>query len=397
MLLIGFYNPLKKLNLAFYFSLDRLFINKFNMNSKIKYLFIALGIILIGIILWYFKSIVSYILISGVLSIVGKPIVDSLEKIHIKKIRIPTAICALLTVVFLWFVIILFFWIFIPLIANQINSLSTIDVNNFLTKFREPLEKINQFISKYSIQGSNTNSLEAFLTEKAMMFLNGTFLSNLFGSIAGVVGNVFVAGFSISFITFFFLKDQSLFYNGIMLFVPDKLTKQFAHVLSSVKKLLTRYFIGIIIEVFGVIVLVSIGLMIVGISFQSALVIGLIAGIFNVIPYVGPLIGSSLGIVIGFATHLNLDIYTELLPLIIYMAIVFSIVQLIDNVVFQPFIYSSSVNAHPLEIFLVIMIAASLAGIIGMILAVPVYTIIRVVLKEFFNNFKVVKKLTEKI
>ncbi|MDX9696596.1 MAG: AI-2E family transporter [Bacteroidales bacterium] len=367
------------------------------MNSKIKYLFIALGIILIGIILWYFKSIVSYILISGVLSIVGKPIVDSLEKIHIKKIRIPTAICALLTVVFLWFVIILFFWIFIPLIANQINSLSTIDVNNFLTKFREPLEKINQFISKYSIQGSNTNSLEAFLTEKAMMFLNGTFLSNLFGSIAGVVGNVFVAGFSISFITFFFLKDQSLFYNGIMLFVPDKLTKQFAHVLSSVKKLLTRYFIGIIIEVFGVIVLVSIGLMIVGISFQSALVIGLIAGIFNVIPYVGPLIGSSLGIVIGFATHLNLDIYTELLPLIIYMAIVFSIVQLIDNVVFQPFIYSSSVNAHPLEIFLVIMIAASLAGIIGMILAVPVYTIIRVVLKEFFNNFKVVKKLTEKI
>jgi predicted PurR-regulated permease PerM len=397
MFLIEFCNPLKKLNLAFYFSLDRLFINKFNMNSKIKYLFIALGIILIGIVLWYFKSIVSYILISGVLSIVGKPIVDFLEKIHIKKIRIPTAICALLTVAFLWFVIILFFWIFIPLIANQINSLSTIDVNNFLTKFSEPLEKINQFIAKYRIQGSNAVSLEEFLTEKAMVFLNGTFLTNLFGSIAGVVGNVFVAGFSISFITFFFLKDQSLFYNGIMLFVPDKLTQQFAHVLSSIKKLLTRYFIGIIIEVFGVIVLVSIGLMIVGISFQSALVIGLIAGIFNVIPYVGPLLGSALGIIIGFATHLNLDIYTELLPLLIYMAIVFSIVQLIDNVVFQPFIYSSSVNAHPLEIFLVIMIAASLAGIIGMILAVPVYTIIRVVSKEFFNNFKVVKKLTEKI
>ncbi|MGE0087867.1 MAG: AI-2E family transporter [Bacteroidales bacterium] len=367
------------------------------MNSKIKYLFIALGIILIGIVLWYFKSIVSYILISGVLSIVGKPIVDSLEKIHIKKIRIPKAICALLTVAFLWFVIILFFWIFIPLIANQINSLSTIDVNNFLIKFSEPLEKINQFIAKYRIQGSNAVSLEEFFTEKAMVFLNGTFLTNLFGSIAGVIGNVFVAGFSISFITFFFLKDQSLFYNGIMLFVPDKLTQQFAHVLSSIKKLLTRYFIGIIIEVFGVIVLVSIGLMIVGISFQSALVIGLIAGIFNVIPYVGPLLGSALGIIIGFATHLNLDIYTELLPLLIYMAIVFSIVQLIDNVVFQPFIYSSSVNAHPLEIFLVIMIAASLAGIIGMILAVPVYTIIRVVSKEFFNNFKVVKKLTEKI
>ena len=367
------------------------------MNSTIKYLFIALGVLLIGFILWYFKSIVSYILISAVLTIVGKPIVDFLEKLHIKKLRIPKALIALFTVVLLWFFIITFFWIFIPLIANQINTLSAVDINTFLTKFNEPLESINQFIVKYKIQGSNALSLEEFLSEKAILFLNGTFLSNLFGSIAGVIGNVFVAGFSISFITFFFLKDQSLFYNGVMLFIPDKLTQQFAHVMTSIKKLLTRYFIGIIIEVTGVITLVSIGLMIVGIGFQSALVIGLIAGIFNVVPYVGPLIGSALGMVIGFATHLHLDIYTELLPLLLYMAIVFSIVQLIDNIIFQPFIYSSSVNAHPLEIFLVIMIAASLAGIIGMILAVPAYTIIRVVAKEFFNNFKLVKKLTEKI
>jgi len=169
------------------------------------------------------------------------------------------------------------------------------------------------------------------------------------------------------------------------------------YVLNSIKKLLTRYLIGIIIEVIGVITLVSLGLIIIGIDFQSALVIGLVAGVFNVIPYVGPLIGSTIGVLIGFATHLNLDFYSELVPLLVYMAIVFSIVQIIDNVIFQPFIYSSSVNAHPLEIFIVIMMAASLAGIIGMILAVPSYTILRVFAKEFFNNFKLVKKLTEKI
>jgi len=367
------------------------------MNSKIRYLFVTLGIILIGLTLWYFKSIVAYILISAVLSIIGRPIVDLLERIHYKNIRIPKAIAALFTVALIWFLIILFFRIFVPLIANQINTLSAVDVNTLVTKFKDPLDKLNQFIVKYYISGTDALTIEQYLSEKALVFLNGTFLSNLFGSIAGLVGNVFIAVFSISFITFFFLKDESLFYNGIMVFIPDDFSPKFAHAMSSIKKLLTRYFVGIIIEVTGVITLVSIGLMIVGINFQSALVIGLIAGIFNVVPYVGPLIGSTLGIIIGFATHLHLDFYSELLPLLIFMAIVFSIVQIIDNVVFQPFIYSSSVNAHPLEIFLVIMIAASLAGITGMILAVPTYTLLRVFAKEFFNNFKVVKKLTEKI
>ncbi|OFX85790.1 MAG: hypothetical protein A2W99_05535 [Bacteroidetes bacterium GWF2_33_16] len=367
------------------------------MNSKIKYLFIAIGIIGVGFILWYFKSIVTYILISAVLSIVGKPIVDFLDKIHIKRIKIPKAISSLFTVFLLWSMLFFFFRFFIPLIANQASDLSSINVDTLSLKFQEPLEKINRLIAEYNISADNAQSVEDYISEKALVFLNGTFLSNFFGSIIGVLGNIFIAIFSISFITFFFLKDQTLFYHGILLFVPENLNQNFVHILDSIKKLLTRYVIGVIIEVLGVITLVSIGLVIIGINFQTAIVIGLVAGLFNIIPYVGPLIGSSIGIILGFATHLNLDFNSELFPLLVYMAIVFSLVQVVDNVVFQPFIYSSSVNAHPLEIFIVIMMAASLAGIIGMILAVPTYTIIRVFAKEFFNNLKVVKKLTEKI
>ena len=85
------------------------------------------------------------------------------------------------------------------------------------------------------------------------------------------------------------------------------------------------------------------------------------------------------------------------LPLLGFMIIVFGSVQIIDNILFQPLIYSSSVKAHPLEIFLVILAAASLAGILGMILAIPVYTILRVIAKEFFDNMKIVKKLTENL
>lgn len=367
------------------------------MNSKIKYLFIALGLIIIAIILWLFKSIITYILISVVFSIIGKPIVDFLNRLHIKKIRLPIAFTAFLTLAFLWCVLLLFFRFFIPLIVNQASDLSSIDISTITANFEEPIKKIDDFLLKYQFSGSNITSVEDYISEKFILLMNGTFINNFFGSIAGILGNLFIAAFSISFITFFFLKDQNLFYNGLMIFVPERYTDNFVHVLDSIKKLLTRYFIGIIIEIIGIITLVSIGLTIIGINFQTALVIGLILGLLNVVPYVGPFIGSIIGITIGFATHLQLDFSSELLPLLIYMAIVFAIVRVIDDTVFQPFIYSSSVNAHPLEIFLVIMMAASLAGIVGMMLAVPAYTIIRVFAKEFFNQFKLVKKLTEKI
>jgi len=197
--------------------------------------------------------------------------------------------------------------------------------------------------------------------------------------------------------TFFFLKEQALFKSGLMIFVPDKYVDKVKHAMLSVKNLLTRYFIGILLEVSFIIILDTIGLTIVGIKFEQALVFGLIAGVLNVIPYIGPFAGTVIGLFLGLITHLHLDFTGQLLPLLMFMAIVYIIVQVLDNVIFQPIIYSSSVNAHPMEIFLVIMMAGSLAGVAGMILAVPAYTILRVFAKEFFANFKLVKKLTEKI
>lgn len=115
----------------------------------------------------------------------------------------------------------------------------------------------------------------------------------------------------------------------------------------------------------------------------------------NVIPYLGPLIGATIGIIIGIISSLSLGAYTSILPLSLTIAAVFSVSNLIDNMVLQPLIYSTSVKAHPIEIFLVIIIAGSLFGITGMILAVPAYTVLRVIAREFFSEFRLVKKLTE--
>jgi predicted PurR-regulated permease PerM len=167
--------------------------------------------------------------------------------------------------------------------------------------------------------------------------------------------------------------------------------------MDSVSHLLRRYFIGLLFEVFMVMLLNTIGLSIVGIEFNHAVVIGLFCGLLNVIPYLGPWMGAIVGLLIGMALNINADFMSQTLPLLGFMVIVFSSVQVIDNVLFQPLIYSSSVKSHPLEIFLVIIAAGSLAGIIGMILAIPVYTIIRVIAKEFFENMKIVRKLTENL
>jgi predicted PurR-regulated permease PerM len=96
----------------------------------------------------------------------------------------------------------------------------------------------------------------------------------------------------------------------------------------------------------------------------------------------------------GVASHINMDFTTVVLPLVYYMILVEAIVHLIDNVVFQPVIFSNSVRAHPLEIFVVVLAAGFAAGIPGMIFGIPAYTVLRVFAREFFYNFKAVQRIT---
>ncbi|MCZ4693196.1 AI-2E family transporter [Ancylomarina euxinus] len=366
------------------------------MNGKGKYLIAAVGLLFLGLIFWYFSAILAYIGIAVVLSFIGRPVVDFLNKATIKKHPIPTSVSAGLTLALLWLVMVVFFRTFIPMIVEEAKQLSNIDVQSAVRSLDEPIRNIEAFISKYSTEGGDFK-IQAVITENLSSVLKFSDISSIFGSLAGTVGGLFIALFSISFITFFFLKDSSLFVDSLVLFVPEKNEEGVRHVLDSIKNLLMRYFVGLFFEVILVGTMVTIGLSIVGMGFSHAVVIGLFAGLINVIPYIGPIIGTMFGLIIGIATNLDVDFYTQVVPLLGYTALVFFIVQLIDNILFQPLIYSNSVNAHPLEIFLVILFAGSMSGILGMMLAIPAYTIFRVIAKEFFNKYRFVRKLTEKI
>ena len=367
------------------------------MNSFCKYLLIILGLAVLGYVLWYFSSIVAYILIAAVLALIGGPVVSLLNRIKIRKFKIPRAISAGITVILIWVLVITFFRIFVPLIANQANELSRIDTQAIFRMFEKPINWLENIYNTYNLGGDETKDFDEFINSRIKSVLNISFITRFFSSLFGTLGNIFVAVFAISFILFFFLKDPSMFTNSIILLIPQKHETSVRHAIESAQKLLMRYFVGICIEITAVMIAITIGMTIVGLAFRHALVIGLIIGLLNVIPYLGPWLGGIIGIIIGLANNLEMDLKSEMLPMTGYMLLVILIVQIIDNNLLQPVIFSSSVKAHPLEVFLVIMIAGTLAGIPGMILAVPAYTVIRVFAKEFFNRLRVVKKITKNI
>jgi len=363
-------------------------------NTQKNWLFILAGLTIAGFIVWYFFSIILYILAAAVLSIIGQPIVQWFDKIKIGKFRFPHILSTSLTLLILFLLIFTFIGAIVPFIISQASVLSEINLEAITQSLEDPIYNLQMLMYKYGLL-SEKETIETIITTKLFSFLNiGTF-SDFFSRLFSIAGNVIVAIFSTAFITFFFLKDKNLFMNEIMLITPLRYQREVINILSSCRRLLTKYFLGLCLDVCIVITVITIGMSLLGL--KNALIIGVIAGIMNIVPYVGPIIGGTIGVLLGISINLDMDFYSQMLPLILKMIAIFVGVNIIDGYILQSIIFSKSVRAHPLELFLVILIAATIAGIPGMILAIPSYIVVRIVAKEFLNQFRIVQKITEKI
>ncbi len=364
------------------------------MNTTLRNILIIIGLAILVYLFWYFRSMIAYILAAGVISLIGRPVVDLLNGIRIWKFRFPKALSSLLTLLLLYGLFALFFAIFIPLVSRQIDALSGFDAGSIVQGLRDQLDKIDTVLRKFYRDMPADKTLYDIVVTTITNILNPTSITDFAGNIVTVLRKMVVGFVAITFLAFFFLKDEGLFKETIMVLVPDQYEKRVRNVLHSIKKLLIRYFIGIILQSTVVLINITIGMTIIGFPFHQALVMGLLIGIFNIIPYVGPWLGGFAAVLMGVATAVTTTGYPVIWLLIIYMVIVIACTQIIDNNLIQPMIYSRSVNAHPIEIFLVILAVGSFAGIIGMILAVPAYTALRVFAREFFYNFGQVRKIT---
>ena len=359
------------------------------MSNTQRIILSILGLVALVLVFWYLSNIVAYVLVSAVLALIGRPLVTLLCKVKIGRFQVPSGLAAVITLLAFVLLAVGFVSLFVPLVVQQARIISSIDINEVAHRLDEPLAELESLLSQYALSDAEEHNAEVFLQEKLATVLDFTRVSDVFGGLVGAFGNIFMALFSVLFITFFFLKDRNLLTNFIFGLTPDRHVEKVKNIIRNARSTLSRYFIGIIIQVTTITTLVTIGLMIVGV--ENALVIGFFAGLINVIPYIGPLIGASFGIVIGVSSNLHLDFYTELVPLIGWIALVFVCMQLLDNFLLQPMIFSNSVDIHPLEVFLLILIGSSLAGIPGMILAVPAYAFLRIVAVEFLSQFKIVQ------
>lgn len=364
------------------------------MKQVLKYVGYLLLLFAIGFLIWRFSFMIVWILIAAVISFVGHPLVRFFDNLHIKKIRIPHSLSAGLALII---IVLMFFGllaIFVPLIVTQAETISRIDVKLLAANLQNPLHWMDSNLHGLGVIPQE-QTLQEFIIIKAKSLVNLGSVTNTINNFFNIAGTIVVGFVSVLFIAFFFLKDDSLFENGILAVVPVKHHMATRKVITDSKNLLVRYFVGVLLELLGVMSLIAIGLWIFGV--ENALLIGFFGGIMNIIPYIGPIIGSLLGITLGLTATLASGAYDAVLPVLAKLGGVFLAVNFIDNNFLVPMIYSNSVKAHPLEIFFVIIMGGSLAGIFGMLLAIPVYTVLRVIAREFFQQFRLVQKLTNKI
>lgn len=365
------------------------------MNPRIALrILLSLGVaLLFAWLLWNVRVLFVYFCSGAFISILGAPLVNFLGRVSLFGKKMPAALRAGITLLLLISVGFGLISIFTPMILEQSRIIASLDVMTVSARLENEINNAHTWLLQNGFI-SQPITMDALIAEASARFNFGG-VADIFGGLIGTMTSVLIAVSSVVFISFFFLKDTGMPGRLVMILTPVQHAEKVKRIESNISRLLTRYVVGVVIQITAVTLLVWLGLTIIGI--KNALLIAFLAGLLNVIPYLGPLLGALVGVFIAVVAHLSAGDFVSLMPIILKVAAVFGVMQLIDNFVFQPVIFSNSVSAHPLEIFAVIFIAGTLAGITGMLLAIPGYTVLRVIAKEFLSEYRWVNRLTREI
>ncbi|MEM9143926.1 MAG: AI-2E family transporter [Bacteroidota bacterium] len=351
---------------------------------------IITGIVLLLFFLYKIQSVLAYLAFAAVIALIGRPIVLFLRS----KLKFPNTLAVILAMVVMIGLLTGIIALFIPLITEQGKNLSLLDIDQLRTNLNTLFTEITQY---FGISTSEVTGIiqEGGIEKNIVKNWDVGFIPNFLNSLLGALSSFGIGLFSVLFISFFFLKDSKLLQNGILAFVPRNKEGGTVKSISKINNLLSRYFVGILLQLTVLFAIYTITLLIVGV--ENAVVIAFLCALFNIIPYIGPIIGGVIMVTLTMTSFLGMDFSTVILPKAGYVLLGLIIGQLVDNFFSQPVIFSNRVKSHPLEIFLVIIIGGLLFGVMGMVVAVPGYTSIKVILKEFLADNKLVKSLTRNL
>ena len=349
---------------------------------------------------WYFRSVLVYIILAAVVSLLGRPLMKGLKHLRIKGKSAPDWLLAIISIL----LILIIFLGIVTQIVPVVSSIIT-NVSGNLQSASFKASEITVWFDRFNVWLiDRIPALERdFKVQDALIgWIKNAFdlssVTSMVGSVASALGSFGIGLFSVMFIGFFFVKDETLFRRIVGALVPDKVEKTAISAIGDIEHLLSRYFVGLLTEVLGVALLNFLGLWLIArIGFYPAVGIAFMTGLLNVIPYVGPWIGGAIGTVLGvvlkYSSAAAVGVYPDFAVVILTLLAVFVCTQLVDNFLFQPLIYSTSIKSSPLEIFIVLLMAGHLGGIIGMLVAIPAYTVIRVIAASFFSDFKPIRRL----
>lgn len=344
------------------------FINKLSLIQKtIVYSFL---LILILSVSFFLRNLISPFLIAFIISYLLNPVVDRFEFIFQKRV---IAVLALYTLIFSS--IIFFFNFIIPLLLKEFNELSSklpfylSYINEWILILKNKIEKDIPFIQQFNIIDNTQNQVQSILFNFAQKI--PTFFLNTFSTVSTIL--------LIPIILFFFLLQGPDIKVSFFKIIPNKYFELLIYLFYSIGNKLGNYLRGIVIETIIIGVLTTIFLLILGVDYSFLL--GIIAGIMNLIPYVGPIFGAIPAVIIFYLKMKSINA-------LLYIILGFVIIQTIDNIILKPIIYSQSVDLHPLAVLFFLLLGGSLAGVYGLIFAVPIAGILKVTISILFNEIK---------
>lgn len=363
-----------------------------------KYILAAAGIGIICAICWFLRSVIIYILAAVVVSLIAKPIMNYLQKIRIKGKKAPDWLLAAFSLTLVITIIFTILTLIVPIVSGILKGISFGSLENAAGQISVPLVHLNEFLKNTFPQLGNEFKIEVLLIQELHKLFDPSAISSMIGSATSFLTSLGIGLFSVVFIGFFFIKDDGLFTSIVCALVPDKHEKNTEQAITDIGRLLSRYFIGVMVEVCGVAFLNFLGLLLIArMGFNAALGIAFLTGVLNIIPYVGPLMGGTLGtilcLILKYSSTIPLGLDVSFWMFTVILIAIFCFTQLVDNFLYQPVIYSTSIKSKPLEIFIVLLIVGHIGGPLSMIIAIPCYTAVRVIAFRFFRHIKAIRRL----
>lgn len=333
--------------------------------SKIQFLFAPIGV--------FVSTLFGPVIAAGFLYYLLNPIVVLLQRLKIKR---------KLGILIVFLVLILaIVWIVLAVIPNLVSQVTAL-INNF-PNFIKEVQKLVVRLNDYAwFRQFNFDELlqSAKLTPSGLAKSSFLTITSNLGSFVTSAAGIVVNLITIPVVLFYFLKDGDRFVPNFQKFFPERYRDRVAELLHQMNATISRYFAGQMLECLFVGTFTFIGYSIIGMPY--AFLLGFIAGVANIIPYLGPYIGLAPALAIGLVTSL---------PKGIAVVIITLIVQQVDGNFIYPNVMGKALNIHPLTIILILLAAGNLAGLLGMILAIPVYAVAKTVITYMVNLFKLRK------